>query len=130
MRRPGQAPRRPPHPRRRGFVRGKRIEEFDFEANSSISPAVIHQLATCAWVRAGHPLCLIGDSGTGKISPAHRPGHRRCEGRYRVRYTLASKLVNELAEAADDRQLSKTIARQDLAARRVTSTSASTPTPP
>jgi DNA replication protein DnaC len=27
---------------------------------------VIHQLATCAWVKAGHPLCLIGDSGTGK----------------------------------------------------------------
>jgi DNA replication protein DnaC len=30
---------------------------------------------------------------------------------YRVRYTLASKLVNELAEAADDKQLSRTIAR-------------------
>ncbi|HKD89287.1 MAG TPA: ATP-binding protein, partial [Streptosporangiaceae bacterium] len=29
----------------------------------------------------------------------------------RVRYTLASKLVNELAEAADDRQLSRTIGR-------------------
>jgi len=28
-----------------------------------------------------------------------------------VRYTLASKLVNELAEAADERQLSKLIAR-------------------
>jgi ABC-type dipeptide/oligopeptide/nickel transport system ATPase component len=27
---------------------------------------VIHQLATCSWVQAGHPLCLIGDSGTGK----------------------------------------------------------------
>jgi DNA replication protein DnaC len=30
---------------------------------------------------------------------------------HRVRYTLASKLVNELVEAADDKQLSKTIAR-------------------
>ena len=30
---------------------------------------------------------------------------------YRVRYTLASKLANELAEAADDKQLTKTIAR-------------------
>ena len=30
---------------------------------------------------------------------------------FRVRYTLASKLANELAEAADDRQLTKTIAR-------------------
>jgi DNA replication protein DnaC len=33
------------------------------------------------------------------------------ESGYRVRCTLASKLVNELAEAADDRQLSRTIAR-------------------
>jgi IstB-like ATP binding protein len=49
-----------------GFPRDKRLEEFDFAANPGVSPAVIHQLATCAWVKAGHPLCLIGDSGTGK----------------------------------------------------------------
>jgi DNA replication protein DnaC len=30
---------------------------------------------------------------------------------FRVRYTLATKLVNELVKAADDRQLTKTIAR-------------------
>jgi hypothetical protein len=35
----------------------------------------------------------------------------RRQAGYRVRYTLASKLVNELAEAADDKQLSRTIAR-------------------
>jgi ABC-type lipoprotein export system ATPase subunit len=27
---------------------------------------VIAQLATFAWVKAGHALCLIGDSGTGE----------------------------------------------------------------
>ena len=30
---------------------------------------------------------------------------------FRVRYTLATKLVNELVEASDDRQLARTIAR-------------------
>jgi hypothetical protein len=30
---------------------------------------------------------------------------------YRVRHTLAAKLVNELVEAADDKQLTKTISR-------------------
>jgi DNA replication protein DnaC len=94
-----------------GFPRGKRVEEFDFEANSSVNPAVIHQLATCAWVKAGHPLCLIGDSGTGKSHLLIGLGTAAAEAGYRVRYTLASKLVNELAEAAGDRQLSKTIAR-------------------
>ena len=37
-----------------------------------------------------------------------RSGH---DGRFRVRYTLATKLVNELVEAADDMVLTKTIAR-------------------
>jgi DNA replication protein DnaC len=57
-----------------------------------------------------HPLCLIGDSGTGKSHLLIGLGAAAAEAGYRVRYTLASKLVNELAEAADDRQLSKTIA--------------------
>jgi hypothetical protein len=44
-----------------GFPRPKRLEEFSFEANPAIKPAVIGQLASCAWVKAGHPLCLTGD---------------------------------------------------------------------
>jgi DNA replication protein DnaC len=94
-----------------GFPRDKRIDDFDFTANPSVSPAVIHQLATCNWVKTGHPLCLIGDSGTGKSHLLIGLGTAAAEAGYRVRYILASKLVNELAEAADDRQLSRTIAR-------------------
>jgi DNA replication protein DnaC len=94
-----------------GFPRDKRIEDFDFAANPAINAATIHQLATCAWVRAGHPLCFIGDSGTGKSHLMIGLGTAAAETGYRVRYTLASKLVNELVEAADDKQLSKTIAR-------------------
>jgi DNA replication protein DnaC len=92
-----------------GFPRDKRIEDFAFDANTYVNAAVIHQLATCAWVKAGHPLCLIGDSGTGKSHLLI--GLAAAEAGYRVRYTLASKLVNELVEAADDKQLSKTISR-------------------
>ena len=69
------------------------------------------QLATSAWVKAGHPLCLIGDSGTGKSHLLIGLGTAAAESGYRVRYTLASKLVNELAEAADDKQLTRTVAR-------------------
>src|SRR5260221_2514111 len=83
-----------------GFPRDKRIHEFDFEANSSVNPQVIHQLATCDWVKAGHPLCLIGDSGTGKSHLLIALGTAAGAAGYRVRYTLASKLVNELAAAA------------------------------
>jgi hypothetical protein len=49
-----------------GFPRAKWLADFDYGANPGISPAVISTLATCDWVRKGQPLCLIGDSGTGK----------------------------------------------------------------
>jgi hypothetical protein len=42
------------------------IRAFDFSANPDVDPATIHQLSTCDWVKKGQPLCLIGDSGTGK----------------------------------------------------------------
>jgi DNA replication protein DnaC len=75
-----------------GFPRDKSPRTFDFVANPAIDPAVIHTLATCDWVKKGLPLCLIGDSGTGKShllialgTEAAMAGHR---------YTLATKLVN------------------------------------
>jgi chromosomal replication initiation ATPase DnaA len=49
--------------------------------------------------------------GTGKSHLLIGLGTAAAEAGYRVRYTLASKLVNELVEAADDKQLSKTITR-------------------
>ena len=97
--------------REAGFPRPKRLEEFSFDANPAVSPAVIGQLATCGWVKAGHPLCLIGDSGTGKTHLLIALGTLAAETGHRVRYTLASKLVNELVEAADERQLTKLINR-------------------
>jgi DNA replication protein DnaC len=50
----------------------------------------------------GDPLCLIGPSGTGKSHLLIALGTAAAERGYRVRYTLATKLVNELVEAADD----------------------------
>ena len=94
-----------------GFPRAKWLADFDFDANPGISPAVINTLAACDWVRKGQPLCLIGDSGTGKSHLLIALGTAAAMAGFRVRYTLASKLANELAEAADDRQLTKTIAR-------------------
>lgn len=61
--------------------------------------------------RKGDPLCLIGDSGTGKSHLLIGLGTAAAQQGFRVRYTLATKLVNELVEAADERQLAKTIAR-------------------
>jgi DNA replication protein DnaC len=54
---------------------------------------------------------LIGDSGTGKSHLLIALGTEAAISGFRVKYTLATKLANELVEAADEKTLSKTIAR-------------------
>ena len=56
------------------------------------------------------PWRAITRSGTGK-SRLIALGAEAAVAGYRVRNTLAAKLVNELAETADDKQLTKTINR-------------------
>lgn len=87
------------------FPREKSLREFDYSVNPNVDPAVIHHLATCEWIAKGHPLCLIGDSGTGKSHLLIALGTAAAMAGYRVRYTTAAALVNELVEAADDKQV-------------------------
>ncbi len=93
------------------FPRAKRIEDFDFAANPSVSPEQVAALCRPDWVTAGQPLCLIGGSGTGKSHLLIGIGTAIAESGLKVRYTTAANLVNELAEAVDDRQLTKVLAR-------------------
>jgi len=92
-----------------GFPREKWLSDFD--ANPAINAATIHTLARCEWVKKGEPLCLIGDSGTGKTHLLIALGTAAAQQGFRVKYALATKLVNELVEATDERQLARTIAR-------------------
>jgi DNA replication protein DnaC len=94
-----------------GFPRQKWLTDFDYTANPHVTSAVVNNLATSEWVKKGQPLCLIGDSGTGKSHLLIGLGAAAAMAGYRVRYALAAKLVNELVEAADEKQLTKTIAR-------------------
>lgn len=97
--------------REANFPRDKRIDAFDYGANENVNPATIAALAGGDWVAAGTPVCLIGDSGTGKTHLLIGLGTAAAEAGYRVRYVLTSRLVNELAEADNDHALSKVIAR-------------------
>ena len=51
------------------------------------------------------------DSGTGESHLLIGLGTAAAEKGYRVKHTLATGLVNELVEAADEKMLAKTIAR-------------------
>jgi len=93
------------------FPRPKRLEDFDFGKNPNVTPEVVADLKSPAWVREGRPLVLIGDSGTGKSHLLIGIGTAIAEAGLSVRYTTTSALVNELAEADAGRRLSSVIAR-------------------
>ena len=93
------------------FPRLKRLAEFDLNAAPSVNPATINTLASGAYMDAGEPVVLLGDSGTGKSHLLIGLGLAACEQGRRVRYATAAQLVNELAEAADERRLSRIVAR-------------------
>jgi DNA replication protein DnaC len=93
------------------FPRLKRLEDFDLSVAPSINPATLAALAKGAWIDAGEPVVLIGDSGTGKSHLLIGIGVAACEAGRRVHYITCAQLVNELAEAADERILSKVVGR-------------------
>jgi DNA replication protein DnaC len=93
------------------FPRIKRLTDFDLAAAPTVNPATISTLASGSYLEAGEPVILLGDSGTGKSHLLIGLGHAACEQGRRVRYATAAQLVNELVEAADDRRLSRIVAR-------------------
>ncbi len=54
---------------------------------------------------------MLGDSGTGKSHLLIGLRIAACEQGRRVRYVTCAQLVNELVEAADERRLSRIVAR-------------------
>jgi DNA replication protein DnaC len=93
------------------FPRIKRLADFDLAVTPGINAATIATLASGVYLHAGEPVVLLGDSGTGKSHLLIGLGIAACEQGRRVRYVTAAQLVNELAEAADERRLSRLIAR-------------------
>jgi DNA replication protein DnaC len=93
------------------FPRLKRLADFDADAVPAITPAQVAALASCTWIDAGEPVVLLGDSGTGKTHLLIGLGLAACEQGRRARYVTTAQLVNELAEAADNRQLSRVVGR-------------------
>ncbi len=93
------------------FPRLKRLADFDLGAAPTVNPATIATLAAGSYIATGDPVVLLGDSGTGKSHLLIGLGLAACEQGRRVRYVTAAQLANELAEAADDRKLSRLVAR-------------------
>ncbi len=93
------------------FPRLKRLADFDLDAAPTINPATLAILAAGGYITTGDPVVLLGDSGTGKSHLLIGLGLAACEQGLRVRYITCAQLVNELAEAADERRPSRLIGR-------------------
>jgi DNA replication protein DnaC len=89
----------------------KRLAEFNVDAVPTIPAATLGHLAAGHYMDAGEPVVLLGDSGTGKSHLLIGLGLAACEQGRRVRYATTAQLVNELVEAADERVLSRVVAR-------------------
>ena len=93
------------------FPRLKLLADFDLAASPRVDPALLATLERGEWIDADQPVVPLGDSGTGKSHLLIELGMAACQRGLRVRYTTAAQLVNELAEAADERDYSRVVAR-------------------
>lgn len=89
----------------------KRLEDFRFQDNPSVSPAVIAALAEGGWIADHESVILVGESGTGKTMLATGLAVAACQQGRRVRFTTLAGLATELQEAESRRELARVVGR-------------------
>ena len=95
----------------------KSLETFEFPAIPSLNKRLVLELARSEYLDRRENVLALGNAGTGKTHLALALGLAACQQGYRVRFTTAAALVNDLLEARDDKRLlrlQKQLAKQDL----------------
>jgi DNA replication protein DnaC len=80
----------------------KSLDQFDFDFQPSIDPALIADLASLEFVEAGTPILLLGKPGCGKSHLAIALGIRAVEAGYRGYFTTATDMVAAMTTAYAD----------------------------
>ena len=83
----------------------KSLETFAFRAIPSLNKRLVLELTRAEYLDRRENVLALGNSGTGKTHLALALGLTACQKGYRVRFTTAAALVNELLEARDDKRL-------------------------
>ncbi len=74
----------------------KSLETFEFRAIPSVNKRLVLELARSEYLDRRANVLALGNSGTGKTQLALALGLAACQKGYRVRFTTAAALVNEL----------------------------------
>jgi DNA replication protein DnaC len=89
----------------------KTLQGFDFRRAPHLPEASLRQLAEGGYIDRAEPVILIGEPGTGKTHLATALGAAAAQQGRRVRFVTTARLVNELVEARDSRELNRVVSR-------------------
>ena len=85
----------------------KTLEKTDLTRWPSLDRREIRELAEGDWIKQHENLVLLGRHGTGKTHAAIALGVEACRRGYRVLFSTAAQLVNQLVEAREERTLER-----------------------
>jgi DNA replication protein DnaC len=93
--------------KRSGLFPQTTLDTYDFELPESIDRDLVERAATLGFVRERTSVVFVGPPGVGKTHLANALGYLACIEGFRVRFTLAADLVNDLVAAQARNTLSK-----------------------
>ena len=92
-----------------GFPVRKTLDEFDFEFQPSVDPALIRELATMRFVHNAENVILVGPAGVGKTHLAIALGMEAARSGFSVSFYSAGRALGKLRQAADRGLLERTL---------------------